>query len=113
MSATTQMLQTHPHKTRLELSLLGATIQACFESVQVSTACADACLSEPQVQMMLRCIRLDHDTADICLATGRMLLRQTEPDWVAMRAQLQACAAACRASGAEQPGHPFPFPKNA
>ena len=45
------------------------------------------------------------DCADICEVTGRVLLRQTETDVTVLRAQLEACAAACRACGDECQRH--------
>ncbi len=53
----------------------------------------------------MRCIRLNLDCADICETTGKVLLRQTETDVTVLRAQLQACAAACRACGGECQSH--------
>jgi hypothetical protein len=99
------MLQTHPRKSPVNADLLRECIEACFECAQTCTACADACLGEQQVQQLVRCIRLNLDCADVCDATGRMISRQTEPDWSLVRAQLQACAAACKACGDECQSH--------
>jgi len=55
--------------------------------------------------MLIRCIRLNLDCADVCDATGRLISRQTEPDWGLLRAQLQACVAACQICGAECERH--------
>ena len=57
------------------------------------------------VRAMVRCIRLDLDCADVCLTTGRMLSRQTEPDMSVVARQLEACIAACRSCGAECDKH--------
>ncbi len=106
MASTSQrMLQTHPSPAHIDQAALLECIAACFECSQSCTACADACLAEQQVQTLIRCIRLNLDCADICETTGQMLSRQTEPDWSMLRAQLQACAAACRACGAECDRH--------
>jgi hypothetical protein len=42
--------------------------------------CADACLGEQDVQMLVCCIRLNLDCADVCATTGRLLARQVEFD---------------------------------
>lgn len=100
-----QMIQAHPRKTQVDFDALTECIEACFECAQTCTACADACLGEQQVQMMIRCIRLNLDCADVCDTTGRLLSRQTEPDWTLLRSQLEACAMACRTCGAECEAH--------
>jgi Domain of Unknown Function (DUF326) len=41
-------------------------------------SCFDACLKESDVQMMVGCIRLDRDCADICLITASYLSRGSE-----------------------------------
>lgn len=106
MPHTSEMLQTHPRQPQVDRTLLQACIDACFDCAQACTACADACLGEQQhLQMLVRCIRLNLDCADVCEATGRLLSRQTEPDWSLIRAQLEACAAACRSCGDECQRH--------
>jgi hypothetical protein len=100
-----QMLETHPRPPGLDRAALQECIEACFDCAQACTACADACLGEEQVQQLVRCIRLNLDCADICDTTGRVLSRQTEPEPALLRAQLQACAEACRACGVECERH--------
>jgi hypothetical protein len=99
------MLATHPHPSALDRAALRDCLAACHECAATCTACADACLSEDQVQMLRRCIRLNLDCADICAATGSVLARQTQPDLALLRAQLQACATACRSCGDECSRH--------
>lgn len=106
MTHAQQMLQTHPRQSQVDATALAECIEACFDCAQACTACADACLGEEgHLQHLVRCIRLTLDCADVCDATGRLLSRQTEPDWGVIRAQLQACIAACRACGAECDRH--------
>ncbi len=57
------------------------------------------------VDELVRCIRLNLDCADVCAATGRLLSRQTMPEWQLLQAQLQACALACRLCGDECARH--------
>jgi Domain of Unknown Function (DUF326) len=80
-------------------------IDECFDCAATCTSCADACLGEKDVQALIRWIRLNHDCADACDATGRIVTRQTEPDVGVLRAAIQACAAACRACGEECERH--------
>jgi len=99
------MLDSHPVRTSLDRAALIECITACFECEETCTSCADACLGEQDVRTLVRCIRLDLDCADVCEATGRMLLRQTEADPAIIRAQLEACVVACRICGTECERH--------
>ena len=74
-------------------------VQPTFTGWDIDGGYADACLAEDMVAELRGCIRTDLDCADICEATGRVVSRQTEPDMGLLRAQLQACVAACRACG--------------
>ena len=106
MNHVQSMLDTHPRGTQMDRSALVECIQACFDCAQTCTACADACLGEKEhLQHLVRCIRLNLDCADVCDTTGRVLSRQTEPNPDVLRAQLQACALACRACGEECERH--------
>jgi len=100
-----EMIETHPQPTGVERDALVECIDACFVCVATCTSCADACLAEPTVQELVRCIRLDLDCADICDATGRVLTRQTatEPSLVASAVAL--CADACRICAEECERH--------
>lgn len=107
-SAITRMLQTHPqiNQSPFDMNALTECISACFECAQVCTACADACLGETEHAGHLNhCIRLNADCADICATTGRMMIRQTQPDLGVIRAQLQSCLIACQACGDECQKH--------
>lgn len=103
------MLQSHKGTGQSPLArnmqALLEAIDAAFECTQICTSCADACLAEPDVGMVIHCIRLNLDCADICNTTARALSRQTQPDMAVLTAQLQACVAACRACGAECQKH--------
>ena len=78
-------------------SLLAA-LNACIASCE---HCATACLGEQSVQMMVRCISLDRDCADICALTARLVARGSE------HAQhlLKECAEICKACGDECEKH--------
>jgi hypothetical protein len=101
MPTIRSMLDAHPRPSRTERDALAACVEACFDCAQACTACADACLGEARVQEFAACIRLNLDCFDVCVATGNVLSRQTEPPEALLRAQLQACAVACRTCGDE------------
>lgn len=104
MNHVQEMVKTHPHRQeagRIDMDALTACIQECFDCSQTCTACADACLGEEDISQLTRCIRLNLDCADICLITGQVLSRQTEPDWNLLRMQVEACMTVCRTCGEE------------
>lgn len=105
MHHTEQMLQTHPQANFSDKAALIACIEACFECAQTCTMCADACLGETHIEALRHCIRLNLDCADICDTTGRMVARQTAPDWVLIRSQVQSCLMACQLCAAECEKH--------
>ena len=105
MDTVREMVTTHPRGQQTNLDAYVACIESCIACAQSCTACADACLGETSVAHLVRCIRLNLDCADICGVTGRMLSRQTEPEWLLNRLQLEACARACQVCGDECAQH--------
>jgi hypothetical protein len=99
------MLEAHPKSTALDRDALLRCIEECIDCAATCTSCADADLAEPDVAEMIRCIRLCLDCADACEATGRILIRQTEPDVGVLLAVTDACAVACRACALECEKH--------
>ena len=100
-----EILGTHPRPDALDRGLLVRCIEDCIECAATCTSDADADLAEPDAQEQLRCIRLCLDCADVCDATGRILIRQTEPDLGVLCAAIEACAVACLACGDECEKH--------
>jgi hypothetical protein len=90
-----EIIKLHPHPTSVDRGTLLRCIEECLDCGASCTACADASLSEEDVQSMVRVVRLCSDCADECDATGRIVTRQTAPDLRLMRTMLQACVAAC------------------
>ncbi len=82
-----------------------ACIGACFECGQTSKTCADSCLSEDMGQEMVECIRICLQCADVCNATGYMLLQRIESDESILRNQLRSCIAGCKPCCAECEKH--------
>jgi uncharacterized membrane protein len=105
MSYAKQMLDTYPRSFNLDAGVLAAAIEALSDCAQACTACADDCLSEEQVQDLIKCIRLNLDCADVCAATIRVVSRQTEYDANVTRPLLEACIAVCRSCGDECSSH--------
>jgi hypothetical protein len=105
MAHISEMLMAHPRATSSQVQALQECIEACYDCAQSCNSCADACLGEGSVQELVRCIRLTLDCATICAATGAILSRLTEPDPSLIRAQLEACIAACRVCGDECERH--------
>jgi hypothetical protein len=92
-----EIIERHPRPITLDRDALLRCIDECFDCAATCTSCADACLGEPDVPEMVRCVRLNLDCADVCDATGRVVTRQTEPDLGVVRAAVEACIVACRA----------------
>jgi hypothetical protein len=100
-----EMLETHPQPTGGDLDVRVRCIEACSDCAVVCTSCADADLGESNLQELVRCIRLCLDCADACDATARIVTRQTASDAGVVRAAVEACVMACRASRAECERH--------
>lgn len=102
---TSRMLDASPQPRILPNEPLARCIDACFDGAQACGACADACLGEPQVDQLRWCIRLNHDCADVCIATGRVLSRQQDADVQIARVMLESCVLACQVCGDECARH--------
>lgn len=96
------MLDESPIGDRTDRTLWIRAIDATAACAETCTACAAACLGEEDVARMVPCVRLDLDCADLCIATGRLLVRPpaTGADAYAAMA-LGACARACGACADE------------
>ncbi len=105
MSRIQQMLHAHPHPAAANGQEALACIEACLECTTTCTTCADACLAEKNAGELVGCVRLNLDCADVCAITARLLARPSHRDQPALRAQLQACAAICRACADECSRH--------
>ena len=98
------MLAAHPRSSVLDRDLPLRCIDECIEC----TATHELRRRRPRIAgrgEMIRCIRLCLDCADVCQATARILIRQTEPDLGVLRAAVEACTATCRASAEECEKH--------
>jgi hypothetical protein len=94
-----RMLSTHPDPASDAGDEAYHLIAAAAECALTCTTCADACLSEPNVEGLVECIRLNHDCADICATTAAVFARAGHRDEPTLHALIEACAAACQACG--------------
>jgi hypothetical protein len=101
MTGLTSLLDSHPLRRALNNQMLADTIAALEDCAQTCTACADACLAEPDVAALRSCVRLNLDCADVCTATARVLSRSG----ALSEALLDACAQTCRACADECARH--------
>ncbi|OON68739.1 four-helix bundle copper-binding protein [Hymenobacter sp. CRA2] len=83
----------HPQNQQL-LAALNACVAACEH-------CISSCLQEDDVKMMVRCISLDRDCADICALTARLVARGSAHAAHLMR----ECAEICRLCAEECAQH--------
>ena len=102
---TMPMLETFPAEINVDRALLAEAIDELISCSEACTACADACLSEPDIAQLAKCIRTNMDCADVCAATARVLSRHTGYDANISRTLLEACIMACRTCGDECYAH--------
>jgi len=100
MTHLAEMLRNQPHQPSA-LAAIEACIPAGNDCAQSCTSCAEACVAEKDPAMLLYCIRLDLDCADLCAATGRIVSRMTKPNRALTEAALEACIVACGACADE------------
>ena len=100
-----EMLRLHPQPLDVDRSLLLRCIEECVDCAATCTSCADASLGEDDVPELVRSVRLNLDCADSCETTGRIVIRQTQPDLAVTRAAIEECAIACRACAEECDRH--------
>jgi len=100
------MLRSHPRGDQQRVADYADTLGALSTCAESCTACADACLGEPEhLERFRRCITTDLDCADICSATARVLTRQTDAPNEVVHAQLHACILACQVCAEECERH--------
>jgi len=80
-------------------------IEACVDCAQVCTACADDSLGQAELRDLIKSITLCLDCTAVCEVTRQVVTRQTEQDLDLLRAQVNACAEACRVCGRECQRH--------
>lgn len=107
MKTIEMMLRSHPRTDDQRfVAEYAEALGALATCANTCTACADACLGEPEhFEKLRRCLRTDLDCADVCAATVRVLTRQTETPNELVHAQLHACIIACQLCADECESH--------
>ena len=100
-----ELLATHPRPSEVDREVLARCIAECYDSARSCTICVDANLAEEDVAEMRRCIRLCLDCADVCIATGSMVSRQTEYEAEPARAAVESCRQSCSTCAEECERH--------
>ncbi|ALW84617.1 ferredoxin [Hymenobacter sedentarius] len=93
------MLMPLSPRTRQNNSAVLDAISRCIAACEL---CADACLDEKDVAMMVPCIRLDRDCADICRITAAFIARGSDY----AKHVLKECMEICRKCHTECAKHP-------
>jgi hypothetical protein len=105
MAYARQMLDSYRRSVDIDPDTVAAAIEALDDCAQACTADVDANLSEPNVDEMVRCIRLCLQCTDICSTAGAVSSRLGDCEADVIRPLIEACVAACEACGAECERH--------
>jgi hypothetical protein len=92
----TEMIIKHPRTKGEANAALIRCIEECYDCAQTCASCADASLAEDDVKMLARCIRLNLDCTDMCVATGAIVTRHLVIESRILREILAACAQTCQ-----------------
>lgn len=76
-------------------------LQKLAQCAAACEMCADACLDEDNVKMMVQCIKLDRDCAKICYTTASFIASHSKN----AGALISACEELCRKCAAECEKH--------
>jgi hypothetical protein len=98
------MLSIHPGRTP-NVDERSDAAEALAVCAAYCSSCADACLSEEDVQALRRCIRTNLDCADICSAAARIVARQTAGDASMFSSLIASCIEACDRCAEECESH--------
>jgi hypothetical protein len=105
VTEVSELLASHPRPSEVDREALARCIAACYDCAQSCTICADADLAEDDVADMRRCSRRCLDCADVCIATGRIVSRQTGYQPETARAAVEACRQFCSTCAEECERH--------
>jgi hypothetical protein len=99
-----EILQAHPEAPQ-NTDFLVKVVTECGHCAMACTACADACLAEPNVAELRNCISLDQTCADICLTVCRVLCRVADVGIDLSASLLEVCMQICGACAEECERH--------
>src|SRR5205085_4095590 len=100
-----EMLKKSPSRPSVDLEVLAAAIDTCFECAEVCTACSDECLAEGNLSELGCCVTNCASCADVCTMAGRVLARQAYASAAMTRAAAAACIDSCRACDYKRGSH--------
>ncbi|SNR59009.1 MULTISPECIES: four-helix bundle copper-binding protein [Hymenobacter] len=80
-------------------------LDALSRCIAACEMCADACLHEDHVKMMVPCIRLDRDCADICRLTAAFIARGSDHAKHVLRECIEICQKCADECGQHQHDH--------
>lgn len=96
------MLSSHPNAKPITYSEpVAQCVVYCYAAAEATTLCADACLSEANLDELRQCIRRNLDCADICSTVAAIASRRTGDNLAVLRSMLESCAIACRVCAQE------------
>jgi hypothetical protein len=96
------VLLRHDHSSGvLDPQAFAMCIDAAFKAAQACMACSDICLAVEDTRLLIKCVRLNGDCADLCVATAWMLSREPHPDRDTMQKQIESCTRVCQETAAE------------
>lgn len=105
MEMIMRMLEAHPRSTKIDAGQYAALVQELTDCDVTCTICADACLSEPHVQMLAKCISLNLECAESCATAAHTVSRFAFTEQTVTRMHVEACREACRACAQECDRH--------
>lgn len=82
-----------------------AVLDALSRCIAACELCATACLHEDEVQMMVPCIRLDRDCADICRLTAAFIARGSDHAQHVLKECIEICRKCAEECGQHQHDH--------
>lgn len=82
-----------------------ACIEACVECWLACEMCSDACLDEDNIQMMVKCIRLDRDCAAACQAAIGAMVRGSDNAAAFCRLTAELCSKCAEECGKHDHDH--------
>lgn len=104
MQRVEKILQVHPN-SQIAGAEMTSLVQELMDCEATCIVCADACLSEQDVQTLAKCIALNIECADMCASSAKSALRVGHIDPTIMRAHLETCRESCRMCAEECERH--------
>jgi hypothetical protein len=94
MESLSRMIGSHPSVEQAD-PLVASLVDELTNCASLCAICADACLTEPDVNSLARCVALNDLCADICGVTARTASRVGHQESTVLRRQLEACREVC------------------